>query len=412
MYNLNMGVKGAACVPIGILYSHFTERGGAENVILKQVDMLHRKGYDVKCYFAFVDKKLVKPSSNPHCYVDEYFDNRVFRSKTFRMLLSLPLAPATMSKLADADVLICHGYGPGPWIGYVQKKLRGVKYISYIHFLPRMFYLSREEKRLWRFDKTRDTVYLLGRISEPLAKKIDALGVSRSDVVLVNSHFTGRRVKEVYGVESTVCYPPVDTAVFRRVDRHEIEPLRQQLGWPIIFSSGRIVAIKHWEWLVKALVHVIKSYPSVTLAISGDVPLGGEAYIDELMNLAQKLGVRRNIRFLGFRSLEDLVRLYNVADVYAYPSPMEDFGLGPVEANACGTPAVVWDDGGGPCETTVDGLSGFRARPYDFEDFAEKTLKAFDIDKQSIGDRLHRYVEDRFSSEKHLRILDKALKTL
>jgi glycosyltransferase involved in cell wall biosynthesis len=91
---------------------------------------------------------------------------------------------------------------------------------------------------------------------------------------------------------------------------------------------------------------------------------------------------------------------------------MEDFGLGPVEAMACGTPAVVWDDGGGPCETTIDGLSGFKARPYDFEDFAEKTMKAFDIDKQSIGDRLHRYVEDRFSSEKHLEILDKTLKTL
>jgi Fe-S-cluster containining protein len=36
----------------------------------------------------------------------------------------------------------------------------------------------------------------------------------------------------------------------------------------------------------------------------------------------------------------------------------------------------------------------------------------FDIDKQSIGDRLHRHVEDRFSSEKHLGILDNALKTL
>jgi glycosyltransferase involved in cell wall biosynthesis len=409
---LNIGCKGAAYLPVGILYSHFTERGGAENVILKQVDMLHHKGYDVKCYFAFVDKKLVKPSSNPHCYVDEYFDNGFLRSKTLRILLSLPLAPVTMKKLAEADVLICHGYGPGPWIGYIQKRLRDVKYISYIHFLPRMFYLSKEEKTLWRFDKTRDTVYLLGKVSEPLVKKIDVVGVSNSDAVLVNSGFTGRRAREAYGVEPTVCYPPVDTAVFRRIDREETEQLRQELGWPIVFSSGRIVAIKHWEWLVRTLVHVKKTYPSVTLAISGDVPTGGEAYIYELMNLAQQLGVRENIRFLGFKSLEDLIRLYNVADVYAYPTPMEDFGLGPVEAMACGTPAVVWDDGGGPCETTIDGPSAFRARPYDFEDFAEKTMKAFDIDKESIGDRLHRYVEGKFSSERHLEILDKTLRTL
>jgi glycosyltransferase involved in cell wall biosynthesis len=405
-------VKGADQVSVGILYSHFTERGGAENVILKQVDMLHRKGYDVKCYFAFVDKRLVKPASNPHCYVDEYFGNSVWRSKTFRILLSLPLAPATMKKLAGTDVLICHGYGPGPWIGYVQKKLRGVKYISYIHFLPRMFYLSPEEKELWRFDRTRNTVYLLGKATEPLVKKIDVLGVTNSDAVLTNSDFTRRRINEVYGVDAKVCYPPVDTSTFRKLEKKETKPLRQKLGWPIIFSSGRIVAVKHWDWLIKTLVHVKKSFPSVTLAISGEVPRGGEAYVDELVALATELGVKDNVRFLGFSPLEELVRLYNVADVYAYPTPMEDFGLGPVEAMACGTPAIVWDDGGGPCETTIPGFSGFRARPYDFEDFAEKTMKAFDIDKQSIGNRLHSHVEERFSDENHLRILDSTLRGL
>lgn len=399
-------------MPIGILYSHFTERGGAENVILKQVDMLHRKGYDVKCYFAFVDRRLVKPASNPHCFVDEYFGNSVWRSKTFRILLSLPLAPATMKKLAETDALICHGYGPAPWIGYVQKKLRGVKYISYIHFLPRMFYLSPEEKKLWRFDRTRNTVYLLGKATEPLVKKIDLLGVSNSDAVLTNSDFTRRRTKEVYGVDAKVCYPPVDTDTFRKLEEKETEPLRKELGWPIIFSSGRIVAVKHWDWLIRTLVHVKKSFPSVTLAISGEVPRGSEAYVDELVALATELGVKDNVRFLGFNPLEELVKLYNVADVYAYPTPMEDFGLGPVEAMACGTPAIVWDDGGGPCETTIPGFSGLRAQPYSLRDFAEKAMKTFDMDKKALGDRLHKYVEDRFSDRKHLAILDQTLREL
>jgi glycosyltransferase involved in cell wall biosynthesis len=405
-------VKGADRVPIGILYSHFTERGGAENVILKQVDMLHHKGYDVKCYFAFVDKTLVKPASNPHCYVDEYFGSGLIRSKTLRILLSLPLAPVTMKKLAEADVLICHGYGPGPWIGYVQKKLRGVKYISYIHFLPRMFYLSPEEKRLWRFDSTRNTVYLLGKATEPLVKKIDQVGVKNSNAVLANSSFTRRRVKEVYDVDAKVCYPPVDTDTFRKLAEKEIQPLRQNLGWPIIFSSGRIVAVKHWDWLIRALVHVKKAFPSVTLAISGEVPRGSEAYINELFALASDLGVKDNVKFLGFKPTDELVKLYNVANVYAYPTPMEDFGLGPVEAMACGTPAVVWDDGGGPCETTVTGFSGFRARPYDFMDFAEKTMKAFDVDKNAVGHRLHGYVKNRFSDENHLKTLIDTLREL
>jgi len=399
-------------VPIGVLYSHFTERGGAENVILKQVDMLHHRGYDVKCYFAYVDKRLVKPASNPHCYVDDYFGRGIPNFKTARILMSLPLAPLTTRKLADASVLICHGYGPGPWIGYVQKKMRGMKYVSYIHFLPRMFHLNSDEAKLWRFDKTRNTVYLLGRISEPLVKEMDFLGVSNSDEVLVNSSLTGRRVKQVYGVDSRVCYPPVDTRVFRRLDEKEVMRLRKQFGWPLIFSSGRIVAIKRWEWLIEILARVKKTFPSVMLAIAGEAPQGGEAYISKLERLAEELGVRENVKFLGFRSPEELVQLYNVADVYAYPTPMEDFGLGPVEAMACGTPAVVWNDGGGPCETTVEGVTGFRARPYDVNDFAEKITKAFDMDKQSMGNSLHQFVERRFSCEKHLETLENSLKAL
>lgn len=275
-----------------------------------------------------------------------------------------------------------------------------------------MFYLSPEEKRLWRFDSTRNTVYLLGKATEPLVKKIDQAGVKNSDAILANSSFTRGRIKEVYDVDAKVCYPPVDTNTFRKLAEKEIQPLRQDLGWPIIFSSGRIVAVKHWDWLIRALVHVKKVFPSVTLAISGEVPRGSEAYIKELFALASDLGVKNNVKFLGFKPTDELVKLYNVADVYAYPTPMEDFGLGPVEAMACGTPAVVWDDGGGPCETTVTEFSGFRARPYDFVDFAEKAMKAFDVDKNAVGDRLHGYIKDRFSDENHLKTLIGTLREL
>jgi glycosyltransferase involved in cell wall biosynthesis len=308
--------------------------------------------------------------------------------------------------------LICHGYGPGPWIGYVQKKLRGIKYVSYIHFLPRMFYLNPEETKLWRFDKTRNMVYLLGELSKPITKEIDCLGVSNSDKVLVNSSFTGRRVRKVYDVDPEICYPPVDTDVFKPLSEKETQFLRAQFGWPLIFSSGRIIAIKRWEWLIRAVPHIKRAFPSVTLAIAGEAPEGGEEYVGKLERLAEELGVRENVKFLGFRSVDELVQLYNVADVYAYPTPMEDFGLGPVEAMSCGTPAVVWNDGGGPCETTIEGVTGFRAQPYDVEDFGEKIMKAFDIDKRSVANRLHESSEDRFSCEKHLATLEKTLKDL
>jgi glycosyltransferase involved in cell wall biosynthesis len=403
-------MNGVVEVPIGILYSHFTEHGGTENVILKQVEMLHHRGYDVKCYFAYVDKRLVKPASNPHCFVDDYFGHEVPNFKIARILLSLPLAALATKKLADASTLICHGYGPGPWIGYVQKKLRGIKYVSYIHFLPRMFYLKPEETKLWRFDKTRNTIYLFGELIKSIAEEIDRLGVSNSDKVLVNSSFTGRRVRKVYGVEPEICYPPVDTDIFKPQSEEETQLLRAQFGWPLIVSSGRVVPIKRWDWLIRTVPNIKKAFPSVTLAIAGEISEGSEVYMGKLERLAEELGVKKNLKLLGFKPVDELVQLYNIADVYAYPTPMEDFGLGPAEAMSCGTPSVVWNDGGGPCETIV-GKAGFRAEPYDLEDFAEKTMKAFDVDKQSIGDYLHQQAE-KFSCERHLETLEKTLRSI
>ena len=46
-----------------------------------------------------------------------------------------------------------------------------------------------------------------------------------------------------------------------------------------------------------------------------------------------------------FHSDDDLVALNNLAEVFAYPSVKEDFGIVPVEAMACGCPVVAWDDG-------------------------------------------------------------------
>jgi glycosyltransferase involved in cell wall biosynthesis len=397
-------------VPIGIVYSHYAERGGVENVMLTQASMLNRRGYSVKCYFAYVDKSLINPAYNPHCYIDDYFGDSLPHFKTARILLSLPLAPLVSRKLASASVLICHGYGSASWIGYVQKKLRGIKYVTYIDFLPKMFYSSFEGKKLWRFDRTRNTVYLLSKVSGPLVKDMDQQGMRGSDAVLANSEFTSRRIKRIYGVGSTLLYPPVDLEVFKRLNAKQSESLRKQLGWPLIFSSGRIVPFKRWDWLITALPYVKKSYPSVTLAIAGEAPNEGMEYLEKLSKLAEDLGVKKNVKFLGFIPVEELVLLYNAADVYAFTSPNEDFGLGPAEAMSCGTPSVVWDDGGGPCETVV-GEAGFRARPYDVEDFAEKIMKTFDVDKQSIGDLLHHQAE-KFSCERHLKILEKTIRSI
>lgn len=134
-----------------------------------------------------------------------------------------------------------------------------------------MFYLEEEEKSLWCFDASRKIIFRLSRLFEAIVKEIDFRGVAGSDRILVNSWFTGRRLKRFYGVDFTVCYPPVDTEVFKPSRSLGFREEKRGEDGPLVFSSGRIVAIKRWEWLVKVLPYLKKEFPLVRLAIAGEI---------------------------------------------------------------------------------------------------------------------------------------------
>jgi len=229
--------EGGSSLNIAILYSHLKELGGAERVILKQVDLLHKKGHNTECYFAYVDKNLHKESANPHCYTKSFFTSLIPNNSATRIILSMPLAPLTLPILNKEDVLICHGYGPAPWIGYLNKKFAGRKYISYIHSPPRFLYLDRKDRALWRFNDVREIIFRLSVVAAPVLKEMDYLGVVNSDAVLTNSHFTAKRIRAIYGISARICYPPVDTETFRILEEEVVESFAKILVGPSFFPQ-------------------------------------------------------------------------------------------------------------------------------------------------------------------------------
>lgn len=385
--------------------------GGAERVILTQAMLLQKYGHSVDCQFAYLKNEHLFKTSNLR--FDTYISMPLLKNEIIRLGLSILLAPFIAETVEDADLLICHGYGPSSWIGYNVKRARGKKYISYIHSLPRFLYLNPEMKKNWNCENTRKFISRISTLARPLLEGIDRIGVLNSETVLANSCFTAQRIKDVYGIRSIVCYPPINTDMFRPINNsEEIDDVlrRSALSRPLIFSAGRIVPIKRWEWLIEAMAHVIKTSPSATLAVAGEITRSNADYVNKLIKLSESLDIRKNVKFLGFLQENDLVKLYNAADVFAYSVPEEDFGLGPVEAMACGTPAIVWDDKAGPCETVVNKRTGFRAEPYNIKDFAEKIQDATNLewDKSELID----FAKENFGCQKHIAMLRSVISSL
>jgi glycosyltransferase involved in cell wall biosynthesis len=61
---------------------------------------------------------------------------------------------------------------------------------------------------------------------------------------------------------------------------------------------------------------------------------------ENLFRLVDGLGLRDDVRFVGHLPEDDLAAVYNMADLFVFPSLYEGFGLPPLEAMACGLPVV------------------------------------------------------------------------
>ncbi len=394
---------------IAILYSHLSEFGGAERIVLKEAELLQSRGKEVYCFFAYIDRKMLREDLLHYTrIVRSYFPN-FLNDETLKIALSFPLAPLISKTFKSMDILLCHGYGPSSWIGYNTKLFSNIEYVNYIHSVPRFLYLEPEERKLWRHDPLRSKISILSQIFKPIVKAIDKLGVINSRFILANSHYTAKKIKEIYNREALVCYPFVDINLFKPLNESSIQKLFPKYGFsrPVLLSTGRIVPIRRIEWLIDVIKYLVKEFPSVTLVITGRVSRNNINYVRQLLKKASRLGVRRNIRLPGFVKSTELAKLYNIADVYVHPCPHEAFGLSPLEAMACGTPAVVWNDGSGPSETVLDGKTGFKAKPYEIEDFAGKVVKALCMDKFKMGEFAHKYVKENFSHEKHINVLER-----
>ncbi|MFQ6057444.1 MAG: glycosyltransferase family 4 protein [Anaerolineae bacterium] len=166
--------------------------------------------------------------------------------------------------------------------------------------------------------------------------------VARADLVLADSQSTKKDLIELLGVESDrieVVYPGVE-ARFRPLDDEDLLArvrARYGLDAPFILSVGTLEPRKNFVRLIEAYA-LLRERAAIPHRL---VIAGGKGWLYEgIFARVEELGLEDDVRFLGFVPDEDLPALYNLADLFVFPSLYEGFGLPPLEAMACGTPVV------------------------------------------------------------------------
>lgn len=211
----------------------------------------------------------------------------------------------------------------------------------------------------------------------------DLLSINRVDYFIANSNFIKNRIKKIYNRDSTVIYPPVDVLNFNLVNQKE----------DYYFTASRMVPYKKIELIVKAF----NEMPNKKLIVSGDGPE---------FNKIKKIA-KNNIEIKGFLNAEVLKDYMEKAKAFVFAAE-EDFGIVPVEAQACGTPVIGYNKGGLK-ETVIDGVTGVLFENQTTKDIIE-AVNRFDkmvFDGNAIRKNALKFSKERFEKEMEAFVVSK-----
>jgi len=295
-----------------------------------------------------------------HVYCEHGTEGKLLGKNVFQTFISklpkakkwyqkyLPLMPIALEQLdlREYDLVISSESGPAKGVITHPDAL----HICYCHSPMRY---------VWDMypDYLSSAGILTRSVMRPLIhylKMWDRLSADRVDIFVSNSEFVSKRISKFYRRESVVINPPVDIEEFEYCEKKE----------DFYLVLGQLTPYKRADLVVDAFIDNGKN-----LVVIGD----GEQYRD------LKLKESKNIKILGRAEWSVCKDHLKRTKALIFPG-IEDFGMVPVEAMACGTPVMAFAQGGA-LETVVDGVSG---------------LFFFEQSKEAIADCIQRFESTEF----------------
>ena len=282
----------------------------------------------------------------------------------------LPLMPLAIEQfdLREYDIIIScsHAVAHGVLTGSQQLHLN---YICIpIRYAWHLYFQYLEESGLNRGIKG-----WFARIGLHYLRMWDISTINRVDKYIAISQWVAQNIKHTYRSPSHVIYPPVNIDDFHLNKNKET----------FYLAASRLVPYKKMDIIVKAF----KYLPHAKLTVIGDGP-----DLEKIKKQASE-----NVSFLGYQPFDILKEKMQNAKAFIFAAE-EDFGIVPVEAQACGTPVIAYGKGGA-LETVIEGKTGLFFHEQTTTDIIE-AVERFESGEYSFSPEVIRKNAERFSKER------------
>lgn len=235
--------------------------------------------------------------------------------------------------------------------------------------------------------RRRPALRMKGSPVEALLDRLVIRGLRKADALIAVSAYLKSQLVNQVGLSQEsihVVHEGVDTRVFspRPVSAEVWARYRLPAGRRWLLYVGSEQPRKNFVALVQAFAELRRTRRDLGLLKVGDPEIADQR--QRAISVAAQLGVLQDIHFIG-HAAKDLPDLFNMADVFVFPSLCEGFGLPPLEAMACGTPVVcsnaaslpeVVGDAGVLCEPNAPALAGAMSRVLDNAGYASELVQA------------------------------------
>lgn len=214
------------------------------------------------------------------------------------------------------------------------------------------------------------------------------------DLITTDSEFCVAQLTATFGVprhKIVVVYPGIDPKYRPQFPNQMLQQRWELTGKIVLLYMGVLIPRKNLRFLLDAFALAWQQQPELVLLVAGDGPQA-----TELRCYAKQLGIAAAVRFTGYVDEDAKVDVYNLADIFVFPSLLEGFGMVVAEAMACGVPVVSSNAASLP---EVVGDAGLLLSPTNMLAWSEQILRLADDahSRQQLGEKGRLRIQETFA---------------